>query len=95
MPIITRLSTKLHALLYDGSEDDQHHDISGDIAPGSLEAPQMLPRPTPVSESTFERFMTFLRKDDEKNFAYEGKESELRRPTGMRHWGAQDKWRLF
>lgn len=56
----------------------------------------MLPRPTPAASSTFDRVFTFLKKgDDDKNFAYEGKELELRRPTGMRHWGAQDKWRLF
>lgn len=57
----------------------------------------MLPRPTPVaSPSTLDRVLKFLRKgNDDKNFAYEGKELELRRPTGMRHWGAQDKWRLF
>lgn len=38
-----------------------------------------------------------LSRDDaeRRRFAYEGKELELRRPTGMRHWGADDKWRLF
>lgn len=96
LPIVTRLSTKLHSLFQDCTDDDHDHDVSGDIAPGSLEAPQMLPRPTPVSSSTLDKFIKFLRKgEDEKNYAYEGKELELRRPTGMRHWGSQDKWRLF
>lgn len=96
VPIATRLSDKLHALFYDCTEDDRHHDLSGDIAPGSLEAPQMLPRPTPVASSRFGSFFAFTKKgDDDRSFAYEGKELELRRPTGMRHWGAQDKWRLF
>lgn len=101
LPFFTRLSTKLHTYFHDCAEEHDHEDhddgISGDIAPGSLEAPQMLPRPTALTEpSTLGRIVTFWRKaDDERNFAYEGKELELRRPTGMRHWGAADKWRLF
>lgn len=83
-------------MLSDYAEDISNLDASGDIAPGSLEAPQMLPRPASKKSTKLDRFITFLLKDDsEKNSAYEGKELELRRPTGMRHWGAQDKWRLF
>ncbi|KAJ4355739.1 uncharacterized protein N0V89_003759 [Didymosphaeria variabile] len=98
LPFFSHLSTKLRTLLHDCSDSGDHDDdVSGDIAPGSLEAPQMLPRPTTLSEpSALGRFVAFLKKgDEEKNFAYEGKELELRRPTGMRHWGAADKWRLF
>ncbi|KAF1965580.1 hypothetical protein BU23DRAFT_584943 [Bimuria novae-zelandiae CBS 107.79] len=95
LPIISRLSTKLHALFHDCTSDDHDDDVSGDIPPGSLEAPQMLPRPTPISSSALERLVAFLKKTDDEAFAYEGKELELRRPTGMRHWGAADKWRLF
>ncbi|KAK7181708.1 hypothetical protein DPSP01_008645 [Paraphaeosphaeria sporulosa] len=98
--LFSSLSTKLHSLLRPCSEEDHddYDDISGDIAPGSLEAPQMLPRPVATlgKPSALGRIIAVLRKGDEGgNFAYEGKELELRRPTGMRHWGAADKWRLF
>jgi len=76
---------------------DSERDTSGDIAPGSLDVPQILPRPA-LSQpaNALENLIALLWKDDAGNhFAYEGKELELRRPTGMRHWGAQDKWRLF
>ncbi|KAF2448210.1 hypothetical protein P171DRAFT_440635 [Karstenula rhodostoma CBS 690.94] len=98
--LVSSFGTKLRTLLHSCSEEDHddYDDVSGDIAPGSLEAPQMLPRPVAAlgKPSALGRVIALLRKGDESgNFAYEGKELELRRPTGMRHWGAADKWRLF
>ncbi|KAJ4298312.1 hypothetical protein N0V90_006212 [Kalmusia sp. IMI 367209] len=94
--VFSHLSTRMYALLHGCVQASHNHDVSGDIAPGSLEAPQMLPRPALLKPTALDKIITFLKKEDaEKNFAYEGKELELRRPTGMRHWGAQDKWRLF
>lgn len=64
---------------------DNENDISGDIAPGSLEAPQMLPSaPAPEESSLLQTICAFFH--GRESSAYEGKELELRRPTGMRHW---------
>ena len=78
-------------------EEEDEEPRSGDIAPGSLEAPSMLPRPANRDDTLYSKIYAMLRSEDaeRRNYAYEGKELELRRPTGMRHWGAQDKWRLF
>ncbi|CAO2651622.1 Nn.00g041920.m01.CDS01 [Neocucurbitaria sp. VM-36] len=66
------------------SEDE--NDVSGDIAPGSLEAPQILPSaPLPEESSWLQTICAFFH-GSESSFGYEGKELELRRPTGMRHW---------
>lgn len=65
---------------------EDEHDVSGDIAPGSLDAPQMLPSAPATEElSMFERLCALFHRG-ESSFGYEGKELELRRPTGMRHW---------
>lgn len=90
----------MHSLFHHCTEEEEEDDgdLSGDIAPGSLEAPQMLPRPASIDGETLSnKIIALLRREDaeQKRFAYEGKELELRRPTGMRHWGAEDKWRLF
>jgi hypothetical protein len=45
----------------------------------------MLPKETRERDSFFRSLRVFLR-GGEDSFGYEGKEGELRRPTGMRHW---------
>lgn len=95
-PFLSYLSNKVSSLFHDCDSDDDEP-RAGDIAPGSLEAPSILPRPASGKDTVFAKIYAFLRKDDaeRRKLAYEGKELELRRPTGMRHWGAADKWRLF
>ncbi|KAF2678204.1 hypothetical protein K458DRAFT_377260 [Lentithecium fluviatile CBS 122367] len=95
-PFLSHFSNKISSLFHHCDEDDDEEPRAGDIAPGSLEAPSMLPRPANQDDTMYDRIIALLRSDAErKSYAYEGKELELRRPTGMRHWGAQDKWRLF
>jgi hypothetical protein len=65
---------------------DDESDRSGDIAPGSLEAPQILPKAPIVEEPTLYESLCALFHGKESSFGYEGKELELRRPQGMRHW---------
>lgn len=87
------MSSKWYSVLRHCPDEEEERDISGDIAPGSLDTPDMLPRSSVLEESFLARIVALLQRHDAD--AYEGKELELRRPTGMRHWGAQDKWRLF
>lgn len=84
-PFILRLNHNLHNYLHAPSTDDEP-DLSGDVAPGSAEAPQILPTaPLPDHMSVIERLFTaFHRK--ENGYGYEGKESEMRRPIGMVYW---------
>ncbi|KAF2790015.1 hypothetical protein K505DRAFT_86097 [Melanomma pulvis-pyrius CBS 109.77] len=91
-PLLSYMTTKLHALFHTQS-DDKKRDASGDIAPGSLEAPQMLPRaaaPDSLSDKISQIVSAILRRGDaeRRKFAYEGKELEMRRPEGMRHWNS-------
>ncbi|KAF1962001.1 hypothetical protein CC80DRAFT_543368 [Byssothecium circinans] len=96
-PQTISLSERLSSIFQhcdDEADDDDDH--SGDIAPGSLAAPEMLPHAANLDDNMIARIIAALKRHDpRKDYAYEGKESELRRPTGMRHWGAADKWRLF
>jgi hypothetical protein len=84
-----RLNNKFHAL-FDSSTDsqedfsDNEQDFSGDIAPGSVQAPQVLP--TASEEASFLDRLCALFHHAESSFGYEGKELELRRPQGMRDW---------
>jgi len=84
-PFLSRLDRNLHHYLHAPSTDDEP-DLSGDVAPGSAAAPQILPTaPLPDNLSLFERlFAAFHRK--ENGYGYEGKESEMRRPIGMVYW---------
>ncbi|KAJ4363602.1 hypothetical protein N0V83_009898 [Neocucurbitaria cava] len=66
------------------SEDET--DGSGDIAPGSLDAPQMLPSAALREESSWLQSICAFFHGKESSFGYEGNELEMRRPTGMRHW---------
>jgi hypothetical protein len=68
-------------LLLDGETDS-----SGDIAPGSLDAPQMLPSAVAPEELTLLERLCNLFHGHESTFGYEGKEAEMRRPQGSRHW---------
>jgi hypothetical protein len=91
------LTERLSSLLNNGDDgEDEDHDHSGDIPPGSLAAPQILPQAARIDETMLTKILAAIWiKDPRKEYAYEGKELELRRPTGMRHWGSQDMWRLF
>ncbi|KAF2657214.1 hypothetical protein K491DRAFT_691228 [Lophiostoma macrostomum CBS 122681] len=68
-------------------DDNEPNDPSGDIAPGTLESPSMLPRAA-VPDSFIDMMKGVLRGEDRerREFGYEGKEVEIRRPEGMRHW---------
>ena len=90
-PLISQVSSKFYAL-FKSADDEDKRDLSGDIAPGSLESPQMLPRaaaPESLAEKLSQRFSAVFGNADleRRGFGYEGKESEMRRPQGMRHWG--------
>ena len=61
-------------------------DTEGDIAPGSLAAPQMLPLKAEEEKGSLWGGLCALFSGRESSFGYEGKEGEMRRPTGMRHW---------
>lgn len=85
------MTSKLHSLLYSRAKLEKHDD-SGDIAPGSFEAPQMLPRvaaPESYADTISQAIIAMLKGEDieSRKFGYEGKELELRRPEGIRHWG--------
>jgi hypothetical protein len=85
-----RLNNKFHALFYSfstSSDEDfssNEQDFTGDIAPGSVQAPQVLP--TASEEASFLDRLCALFHRAESSFGYEGKELELRRPEGMRDW---------
>ncbi|CAA9963481.1 hypothetical protein CFE70_006911 [Pyrenophora teres f. teres 0-1] len=89
-----RLNNKLHALFEPLEADeqgltveftiDEMGDFSGDLVPGSLEAPQLLPKPS--KEGGFwDRLCAKIHRA-ESSFGYEGKEREMRRPEGTRDW---------
>jgi len=63
---------------------DEKGDFSGDLAPGSLEAPQVLPKALKEA-GLWDRLCAKLHRS-ESSFGYEGKEREMRRPEGMRDW---------
>jgi hypothetical protein len=85
-----RLNKEFHALFdlssTDSDEDfsDNEQDFSGDIAPGSVQAPQVLPTASKEA-SVFDRLCALFHRA-ESSFGYEGKELELRRPQGGRDW---------
>ncbi|KAF2001609.1 hypothetical protein P154DRAFT_619277 [Amniculicola lignicola CBS 123094] len=90
-PFFAQISGRVHSLLHSPS-DEIKRDVSGDIAPGSLESPQMLPRaavPDTFTDTVARCLAAFFRGEEieKQNFGYEGKELEMRRPEGMRHWG--------
>jgi hypothetical protein len=74
--------------MHDPSIEYDHDIFSGDIAPGSLDSPSMLPKAQSKERETslFRAVAVLFRGDEAGKFGYEGKEGELRRPTGMRHW---------
>ncbi|KAF2852671.1 hypothetical protein T440DRAFT_33601 [Plenodomus tracheiphilus IPT5] len=84
-PFLSRLNRNLHVYLHTPSTDDEP-DLSGDVAPGSAAAPQMLPTvPASDDSSFFERLCAIFHRS-ESGFGYEGKESEMRRPIGSVYW---------
>jgi hypothetical protein len=85
----TRINHKLHSILHTPSVDYDFDLFSGDIAPGSLDSPSMLPTKAQADDSkSFFHSITalFHRGDEKSSFGYEGKEGEMRRPQGSRHW---------
>ncbi|KAF1939666.1 hypothetical protein EJ02DRAFT_467997 [Clathrospora elynae] len=84
-PWRTRMNNKFHTLFHSPSSDNEQ-DFSGDIAPGSFEAPQILPKASASEGATFLESLGALFHRAESSFGYEGKELELRRPEGMRDW---------
>ena len=84
-----RLNKEFHALFDSSSTDsddfsDNEQDFSGDVAPGSLQAPQVLPTAS-EEVGVFDRLCALFHRA-ESSFGYEGKELELRRPEGGRDW---------
>ncbi|KAJ8118986.1 hypothetical protein OPT61_g138 [Boeremia exigua] len=84
-PILTRFHNRISAFLESLANADEDIDVEGDIAPGSMEAPQMLPKAAAHGSSFYRTLTALFHSDDD--LGYEGKESELRRPEGMKHWG--------
>lgn len=84
---MTRFHSKLSALLESLSNaDEEEIDAEGDVAPGAMEAPQILPKAA-VHGSSFYQSLCALFHSSKEDYGYEGKELELRRPEGMKHWG--------
>jgi len=88
MPSLSSFSSRFQSFLWKAPEKD----TTGDIAPGSVESPEMLPRaaaPESLTDSITATLYSVISGNDFENrkFGYEGKESEMRRPEGMRHWG--------
>lgn len=84
--MMTRFHNRLSALFDSLSNSDDEIDVEGDVAPGSMEAPQMLPKAA-VHGSSLYRSLCALFHGGNDDLGYEGKESEMRRPEGMKHWG--------
>jgi hypothetical protein len=98
-PWRARINKKLHALLdtlsaeaeEEGEDveeeapiEETEEDFSGDIAPGTLESPSVLPKA--LKEATlFDRLCGMFHRA-ESSFGYEGNELELRRPEGGQNW---------
>lgn len=86
-PFMTRFHSKLSALLDSlTNADEEEFETEGDVAPGSMEAPQILPKAA-AHRSSFYQSLCALFHGGGEELGYEGKESELRRPEGMKHWG--------
>jgi hypothetical protein len=91
-PFLTHLNSKMHDLLSNLSfSRDDEDDFSGDVAPGSMESPQMLPKAAArqsLPERVYQSLCTLFHGGSSEDYGYEGKELEMRRPEGMKHWGA-------
>ncbi|KAI8942167.1 hypothetical protein NX059_000255 [Plenodomus lindquistii] len=84
-PFLSRLNRDLHVYLQTLHTDDEP-DLSGDVAPGSADVPQMLPIVPASEELTFFERLCAVFHHSESGFGYEGKESEMRRPIGSVYW---------
>ncbi|KAF1925728.1 uncharacterized protein M421DRAFT_423566 [Didymella exigua CBS 183.55] len=86
-PFMTRFHNKLSAMIDSlAGADEEAFDVEGDVAPGSVEAPQMLPKASTRGSSIY-RSVCALFHGGEDDLGYEGKELQWRRPEGMKHWG--------
>lgn len=84
---MTRFHSKLSAMLDSlAGADEDDFDVEGDVAPGSVDAPQMLPKASTRGPSIY-RSLCALFHGSEDDLGYEGKELQWRRPEGMKHWG--------
>jgi hypothetical protein len=86
----SRINNRLHSIFNSHSPDDidDERDLfAGDIAPGSLDAPSVLPKAlTDERDSFFRSLCVLFHGSDGDSSGYEGKEGELKRPSGMRQW---------
>ncbi|KAH7067756.1 hypothetical protein FB567DRAFT_255115 [Paraphoma chrysanthemicola] len=83
----SRVNHRFHSIFHTPSAEYDLDLFSGDIAPGSLDSPSMLPKAaTDERDSFFKSLCALFHGSDRESFGYEGKEGEMRRPTGMRHW---------
>lgn len=83
---MTRFHNRISALLDSLANDDDEIDSEGDVAPGSMDAPQMLPKAAAHGSSLY-RSLCALFHGGSEDYGYEGNEAVMRRPTGMKHWG--------
>jgi hypothetical protein len=82
-----RINHKFHSIFHTPSPENDLDLFLGDIAPGSLDSPSMLPKASADERESFLRSIcALLFGGDSESFGYEGNEGELKRPTGMRHW---------
>ncbi|KAF2819276.1 hypothetical protein CC86DRAFT_144121 [Ophiobolus disseminans] len=82
-----RVNHRFHSIFRAPSLPYDHDLFAGDIAPGSLDSPSMLPKASDNErESLLHSIHALFHSGNRDSFGYEGKEGELRRPTGMRHW---------
>ncbi|KAF2875327.1 hypothetical protein BDV95DRAFT_486945 [Massariosphaeria phaeospora] len=90
----SHMSSKVHSLFSHPFEQQKRHSHEdGDIAPGTLEIPQMLPRAAVVDSSVDGLFQMIgavfgSTEIQRKEYGYEGKELEIRRPEGSMHWSS-------
>ena len=84
----SRINHRFHSIWRTPVVEYDRDLFAGDIPPGSLDSPSMLPKASNEQEgSSFFRYLcALIHGGDRESFGYEGKEGELRRPTGMRHW---------
>lgn len=84
-PLSVQILETLYSLLE--ADADESQDVSGNISPGSLDAPESLPlAPEPLSVMEEIKAVVWHEDVERRGFGYEGRERELRRPEGMRHW---------
>ncbi|KAH8719269.1 hypothetical protein GQ44DRAFT_623732 [Phaeosphaeriaceae sp. PMI808] len=82
----SRVNHRFHSIFHSPSKGYDRELFSGDIAPGSLDSPSMLPKASVNEHNSFFRSLCAFFHGSDERFGYEGKEGEIRRPTGSRRW---------